>query len=132
MGKKIREVVEQIKVDFVKKAESTNGYKPETSEFIYEKMVMPAADYSFNKSHAACYSMIAYQTAYLKAYYPTEFMTALMVSDEEDTERITMEIEECKAKGITVLPPDVNESMKHFTYIDRKNVRFGLKAIKGL
>ncbi len=93
---------------------------------------MPAADYSFNKSHAACYSMIAYQTAYLKAYYPTEFMTALMVSDEEDTERITMEIEECKAKGITVLPPDVNESMKHFTYIDRKNVRFGLKAIKGL
>lgn len=93
---------------------------------------MPAADYSFNKSHAACYSMIAYQTAYLKAYYPTEFMTALMVSDEEDTERITMEIEECKAKGITVLPPDVNESMKHFTYIDEKNIRFGLKAIKGL
>lgn len=125
-------MVEQIKIDFVKKAEATNGYKPETSEFIYEKMVMPAADYSFNKSHAACYSMIAYQTAYLKAYYPTEFMTALMVSDEEDTERITMEIEECKAKGITVLPPDVNESMKHFTYIDKKNIRFGLKAIKGL
>ncbi|MDQ1343988.1 MAG: polymerase subunit alpha, partial [Patescibacteria group bacterium] len=71
----------------MKKAEETNGYKPETSEYIYEKMVMPAADYSFNKSHAACYSMISYQTAYLKAYYPTEFMTALMVSDEEDTER---------------------------------------------
>lgn len=93
---------------------------------------MPAADYSFNKSHAACYSMISYQTAFLKAYYPTEFMTALMVSDEEDTERITMEIEECKAKGITVLPPDLGESMKHFTYIDKKNIRFGLKAIKGL
>ena len=124
--------MEKIKIDFVKKAAETNGYKPETSEFIYEKMVMPAADYSFNKSHAACYSMISYQTAFLKAYYPTEFMTALMVSDEEDTERITMEIEECKAKGITVLPPDVNESMKHFTYIDSKNVRFGLKAIKGL
>lgn len=93
---------------------------------------MPAADYSFNKSHAACYSMISYQTAFLKAYYPTEFMTALMVSDEEDTERITMEIEECKAKGITVLPPDINESMKHFTFIDKKNIRFGLKAIKGL
>ncbi len=93
---------------------------------------MPAADYSFNKSHAACYSMIAYQTAFLKAYYPTEFMTALMVSDEDDTERITMEIEECKAKGITVLPPDVNESMKHFTFIDGKTIRFGLKAVKGI
>ncbi|MFA6090947.1 MAG: DNA polymerase III subunit alpha [Candidatus Gracilibacteria bacterium] len=132
VGKKIREVVEKIKIDFVKKAAETNGYKPETSEFIYEKMVMPAADYSFNKSHAACYAMISYQTAYLKAYYPTEFMTALMVSDEEDMERITMEIGECKSKGIEILPPDVNESMKHFTYIDRHHIRFGLKAIKGL
>ena len=93
---------------------------------------MPAADYSFNKSHAACYAMIAYQTAYLKAHYPTEFMTAVMVSDEEDTERVTLEIEECKNKNIEILPPDVNESMKHFTYIDRDHIRFGLKAIKGL
>ena len=76
--------------------------------------------------------MISYQTAYLKAYYPTEFITALMVSDEEDMERITMEIGECKSKGIEILPPDVNESMKHFTYIDRHHIRFGLKAIKGL
>lgn len=76
--------------------------------------------------------MISYQTAYLKAYYPTEFMTALMVSDEEDMERITMEIGECKSKGIEILPPDVNESKKHFTYIDRHHIRFGLKAIKGL
>ncbi|MDD2892028.1 MAG: DNA polymerase III subunit alpha, partial [Candidatus Gracilibacteria bacterium] len=132
VGKKIREVVEKIKYEFIEKAEKTNGYKPETSEFIYEKMVMPAADYSFNKSHAACYSMISYQTAYLKAYYPTEFMTALMVSDEEDMERITMEIGECKSKGIDILPPDVNESKKHFTYIDPKHIRFGLKAVKGL
>lgn len=116
----------------MRKAEETNGYKPETSAYIYEKMVMPAADYSFNKSHAACYAMIAYQTAFLKAYYPTEFMTALMVSDEEDMERITLEIGECKSKGINILPPDVNESMKHFTYIDRRHIRFGLKAIKGL
>ena len=76
--------------------------------------------------------MIAYQTAFVKAYYPTEFMTALMVSDEEDTERITKEIEECRAKGINILPPDVNESLKHFTYIDKQNIRFGLKAVKGL
>ncbi|NCP77212.1 hypothetical protein GW830_03730 [bacterium] len=124
--------MEKIKYEFIEKAEKTNGYKRETSEFIYEKMVMPAADYSFNKSHATCYSMISYQTAYLKAYYPTEFMTALMVSDEEDMERITMEIGECKSKGINILPPDVNESMKHFTYIDAHHIRFGLKAIKGL
>ena len=74
--------------------------------------------------------MISYQTAYLKAYYPTEFMTALMVSDEEDMERITLEINECKAKKINILAPDINESMKHFTFIDNDNIRFGLKAIK--
>jgi DNA polymerase-3 subunit alpha len=74
--------------------------------------------------------MIAYQTAYLKAYYPVEFMTALMVSDEEDIDRITLEINECKAKKINVLAPDINESMKHFTYINKNTIRFGLKAIK--
>ena len=91
---------------------------------------MPAANYSFNKSHAACYAYIAYQTAYLKAYFPTEFLTALMVSDEENMERIVLEVSECEAKWISVLPPSVNESLKHFTYIDDKNIRFWLKAIK--
>lgn len=76
--------------------------------------------------------MIAYQTAYLKAYYPTEFMTALMTSDEEDTERVAMEIGECKMKGIAILPPDVRESRKHFTYVDESAIRFGLAAIKGV
>lgn len=76
--------------------------------------------------------MIAYQTAYMKAYYPTESMVALMISDEEDIDRVRMEISEAKAKGLEVLPPDVNESRKHFTYIDNKTIRFGLKAIKGL
>jgi DNA polymerase-3 subunit alpha len=76
--------------------------------------------------------MIAYQTAYLKAYYPTEFLTALMVSDEDDTDRIVLEINEAKAKNIRVLVPDVNESRRHFTYIDKDRIRFGLKAIKGV
>lgn len=74
--------------------------------------------------------MISYQTAYLKAYHPAEFMTALMVSDEEDMERITLEIEECARKNIEILPPDINESQKHFTFIDAHHIRFGLKAIK--
>lgn len=76
--------------------------------------------------------MIAYQTAYMKTYYPTETMVALMISDEEDIDRIRMEISESTAKGVKVLPPDVNESRKHFTYIDGKTIRFGLKAIKSL
>lgn len=104
----------------------------ELAIYIFEDIIEPFAWYWFNKSHAACYSMIAYQTAYLKAYYPTEFMTALMVSDEEDMERITLEINECKSKKINVLAPDINESMKHFTYIDSENIRFWLKAIKWL
>lgn len=76
--------------------------------------------------------MIAYQTAYMKAYFPTEFMTAMMTSDEEDTDRIRLEITEAREKNIKILPPDVNESKKHFTYIDNHTIRFGLKAIKGL
>ena len=76
--------------------------------------------------------MIAYQTAYMKTYYPTESMVALMVSDEEDIDRIRMEIEEARMKSVKILPPDVNESRKHFTFIDNENIRFGLKAIKGL
>ncbi len=74
--------------------------------------------------------MIAYQTAYLKAYYPTEFLTSLMVSDEDDTDRIVLEINEARSKNINVLVPDVNESRRHFTYIDAGKIRFGLKAIK--
>lgn len=93
---------------------------------------MPAADYSFNKSHAACYAFIAYQTAFLKAYYPTEFLTSLLTSDEEDLDRIAMEVEEVKSKGINMLPPSVQASFEHFTYIDDQNIRFGLKAIKGV
>lgn len=95
-------------------------------------MIQPAANYSFNKSHAACYAYIAYQTSYLKAHYPAEFLTALMTCDEENADRIALEVAECKSKGINILPPDINESRKHFTYIDDTNIRFGLKAIKGL
>lgn len=128
--KKKIEIIEALKIEFIEKSASYKNYKPETSKYIYEEMIQPAANYSFNKSHAACYAFIAYQTAFLKAYYKTEFLTSLMVSDEENMERIVMEVWECKSKWINVLPPSINESMKHFTYIDDKTIRFWLKAIK--
>jgi len=132
VGKKIAAVIEKLKGEFIERAETFRNYKPEVSRFIYEEMIQPAANYSFNKSHAACYTYIAYQTAYLKAYYPTEFLTALMTTDEENMDRITLEVGEAQSKKIEILPPDVNESLKHFTYIDDENIRFGLKAIKGI
>lgn len=132
VGKKKLDVIEALKKEFIEKSAAYKGYKPETSRFIYEEMIQPAANYSFNKSHAACYAFIAYQTAYLKAHYRTEFLTSMMTSDEENMERIVLEVGEAQANGIEIMRPDINESRKHFTYIDDKNIRFGLKAIKGL
>jgi DNA polymerase III subunit alpha len=128
--KKKKEIIEKLKLEFIEKAWNYRNYKKETPKYIYEEMIEPAANYSFNKSHAACYAFIAYQTAYLKAYYKTEFLTSVMVSDEENMERIVMEVAECRSKWINVLPPNVNESLKHFTYIDDQTIRFWLKAIK--
>lgn len=130
--KKKKEVVEKLKIEFINKSATYRWYKEETASTIYEKMIMPAADYSFNKSHAACYALIAYETAYLKAYHRTEFITAMMVSDEEDLDRIALEVTESLNNWINILPPSVNESLKHFTYIDDNNIRFWLKAIKWL
>lgn len=128
--KKKHDVIEALKKEFIEKWEKFRNYKPETTDYIYTEMIMPAANYSFNKSHAACYAFIAYQTAYLKAHYRTEFLTSLMVSDEENMDRVILEVWECESKWISVLPPSINESMKHFTYIDDKNIRFWLKALK--
>jgi DNA polymerase III subunit alpha len=128
--KKKLDVVAALKKEFIEKWAKFRQYKPETTDYIYTEMITPAANYSFNKSHAACYAFIAYQTAYLKAYYPTEFLTSVMISDEENMERIVMEVWECESKAISVLAPSVQASLKHFTYIDDKNIRFWLKAIK--
>jgi len=132
VGKKKLEVVEALKKEFIEKAASYKNYKPETSRYIYEEMIQPAANYSFNKSHAACYAFIAYQTAYLKAKYRTEFLTSMMTSDEENMDRIILEVSEAQASGIEIMRPDINESLKHFTYVDDTHIRFGLKAIKWL
>ncbi len=129
MGKKIKKLMDEQKEKFIEAA-IKQGHSKKLADYIFTDIIEPFVWYGFNKSHAACYAMIAYQTAYLKAYYPTEFLTALMVSDEDDTERIVLEINEARSKNIQVLVPDVNESRKHFTYINRESIRFGLKAVK--
>ncbi|PID84073.1 DNA polymerase III subunit alpha [Candidatus Gracilibacteria bacterium] len=131
IGKKKYKLLMEQREKFIDAAIQA-GHPKDLAVYIFDDIIEPFAGYGFNKSHAACYSMIAYQTAYMKTYYPTESMVALMVSDEEDTDRIRLEIEEARAKGIEILPPDVNESRGHFTFIDNANIRFGLKAIKGL
>ena len=91
------------------------------------------ASYAFNKSHSTCYAWIAYQTAYLKAHYPAAFMAALMTSDFDDTDRLAIQIAECRHMGIEVLPPDVNESFVEFAVVPRKKqIRFGMAAVKNV
>lgn len=129
VGKKIREVIEKIKVEFIEKSGTFRGYKPETAKRIYEKMIEPAADYSFNKSHAACYAYISYQTAYLKAHYPVEFHAALLRSVEQDTEKLSKFIDEVKLQGFEVKLPDVNMSYEHVSSVDG-HIQLGFLSIK--
>lgn len=136
MGKKIAELMAKMREKFIE-GSMKNSVEKETAEAIFKQFEEFAA-YGFNKSHAACYAMVAYQTAYLKAYYPAAFMAALMNSDISVTDRITIEVEECRRMGMQVLPPDVNESFAGFGVIkgesekDAPTIRFGLHAIKGL
>ncbi len=131
IGKKIISELEAQREKFIKGAVE-KGYKEALAVMIFEKVIEPFAGYGFNKSHAACYAMIAYQTAYLKAHFPTQFMAALMSADYGNTDRIVIEMGECEQIGIQVLPPDVNESLSNFTYVEDGKIRFGLSAIKGL
>ncbi len=108
------------------------GYTKKLATEIFDEVIEPFANYGFNKSHAACYAMIAYQTAYLKAHYPAEFMAALLTAEQENSDRVAVNIEECGQMGIEILPPDINESLKGFTVIDDKTIRFGLAAVKNL
>lgn len=131
VGKKISSLLKEQKEKFVKGAVS-KGHQEKFALEVFEKVIEPFAGYGFNKAHAACYAMISYQTAYLKARYPTEFMAALLSADADNTDRIILEINECNDMGIAVLSPSINESFLNFTVVDSKNIRFGLGAIKGL
>lgn len=129
MGKKKRDVLDKMKDDFVSGCVN-NTVPAKTAEKVWHDWE-GFADYAFNKSHAACYAMISYRTAYLKAHYPSEFMAALMNADITLIDRITIEVEECAKMGITVLPPDVNESYPGFSVVPNSdNIRWGLGAIK--
>ncbi len=131
IGKKKREVMDKMGLQFIEGAVK-NGVPQNVVEKIW-KDILGFADYAFNKSHSACYGLIAYQTAYLKAHYPAEFMAALMTSDYDDTDRLTIEMSECANMGIEVLPPDVNESFVEFAVVPGKNqIRFGMSAIKNV
>ncbi|MDO4958495.1 MAG: DNA polymerase III subunit alpha [Prevotellaceae bacterium] len=130
MGKKKKDIVDKMKPMFIEGGVS-NGHDPKVLEKIWadwEKF----ASYAFNKSHAACYSWVAYQTAYLKANYPAEFMASLMTRRRSDIKEITKLMDECKALGIPTKGPDVNESMDGFTVNKKGEIRFGLSGIKGM
>lgn len=132
VGKKNIEMMRKVRVDFVDGAVSFSGADPKLAEKFWDQLE-EFANYCFNKSHAACYGLISYWTAYLKAHYPDAFMAALMTSDQNDMDRLAIEITECKHMGITVLSPDVNESFVEFAVVkDKKQIRFGMAAVKGV
>jgi DNA polymerase-3 subunit alpha len=131
VGKKDPKLLAEQRQKFVDGAVS-EGHKGKFAEKVFDDVIEPFAGYGFNKAHATCYAMIAYHTAYLKAHFPTEFMAALLTSDKDATDRVVIEINECAAQGIKVLPPSVNDSFEDFTVVDDKTIRFGLAAIKGI
>jgi DNA polymerase-3 subunit alpha len=130
IGKKIRKLLIAQKEKFIEGCKK-NKIEEEIAQKIWH-WFEPFARYSFNKSHSACYALIAYQTAYLKTHFPVEFMASLLTSEKSDTERIGFLIGECKKMGIEVLPPDINESLVNFTVVGPKKIRFGLSAIKNV
>ncbi len=130
IGKKIKELLDEQKEKLIS-GMLKNGIDKQTAEKIWE-LFPPFARYGFNRSHAACYGLVGYQTAYLKANFPAEFMASLMTADLNDIERIAFLVEEAKEMNIDILPPSINKSYKDFTVISDSEIRFGLVAIKGV
>ncbi len=130
MGKKDRKVLNKMKPAFIERA-STKGHKIESLEKIWKDWEAFAA-YAFNKSHSTCYAWIAYQTAYLKANYPAEYMSSVLSNNMNDIKQVTFFMEECRRMGLEVLGPDINESSYTFSVNKSGAIRFGLGAIKGL
>jgi DNA polymerase III subunit alpha len=130
MGKKIPELMLEQEKKF-KGGCVENKIPKALANDLWER-IKPFAMYAFNKSHASSYGMVAYQTAYMKANFPAEYMASLMTAESADLEKVAAAVQECSRMGIKVLPPDINESLKTFTYIDDNTVRFGLLVIKNL
>jgi DNA polymerase-3 subunit alpha len=130
MGKKQKAVLDKMKPRFIKNAVA-NGHDAVKLEKIWKDWEA-FASYAFNKSHSTCYAWIAYQTAYLKAHYPAEYMAAVLSNNMRDIKQVTFFMEECKRMGLAILGPDVNESFYKFSVNDKGAVRFGMGAIKGV
>lgn len=130
MGKKQIAVLDKMKPQFIEQAQA-KGHDPEKLEKIWKDWEAFAA-YAFNKSHSTCYAWIAYQTAYLKAHYPAEYLAAVLSNNMSDIKQVTFFMEEAKRMGLEVLGPDVNESFRKFTVNDQGAIRFGMGAIKGV
>ena len=132
VGKKKVDLMNKMKPLFIEGAVKVGGATEEIAETFWSQL-LDFANYCFNKSHAACYALVAYWTAYLKTYYPDAFMAALMTADMRWTDRLAIEMTECKRMGIPVLGPDINESYADFATVGKeKKIRFGLAAIKGM
>ncbi len=130
MGKKIKKMMVALKEQFFEGCKA-NNHDMKTVDKIWNDWAA-FASYAFNKSHATCYSYVSFQTAYLKAHYPAEFMAAVLSRNMKPIEKITFFIDECRHMGIKVLGPDINESFAGFTVNQKGEIRFGLSAIKGL
>ncbi|NVK50059.1 MAG: DNA polymerase III subunit alpha, partial [Cyclobacteriaceae bacterium] len=129
MGKKQKDVLDKMKPKFIEQA-AAKGHEPKKLEKIWTDWEA-FASYAFNKSHSTCYAWVAYQTAYLKAHYPAEYMASVLSNNMNDITQVTFFMEECKRMGIPVLGPDVNESKGGFTVNQAGEIRFGMAAIKG-
>lgn len=135
MGKKIFALIAEQKIKFIEGC-VTQGVDRKIGEKVFE-FIEPFAGYGFNRSHAACYGLIGYQTAYLKAHFPAAFMAALLTSDQDNIDRVAIEVSECRDMGIDVMAPHVNESFEEFAVIvdpetKKERIRFGLNAIKNV
>jgi DNA polymerase-3 subunit alpha len=130
MGKKDKPVLDKMKPKFIEQA-AEKGHDPIILEKIWKDWEA-FASYAFNKSHSTCYAWIAYQTAYLKAHYPAEYMAAVLSNNMNDIKQVSFFMEECKRMGLAVLAPDVNESYYKFTVNENYAVRFGMGAVKGV
>jgi DNA polymerase-3 subunit alpha len=141
MGKKIKSMMDELKVKFEEGCKANERFMEECKETKKDPDKLIAkiwgdweafAKYAFNKSHATCYSYISFQTAYLKAHYPAEFMAAVLSNNMSDIEKVTFFIDDCRNQGIKVLGPDINESHNNFAVNNEGHIRFGLNAIKGV
>ena len=135
MGKKIFALIQEQKYKFIEGC-ANQGIDRKIGEKVFA-FIEPFAGYGFNRSHAACYALVGYQTAYLKAHFPAAFMAALLTSDQSDSDRIAIEIAECRDMGIEIMPPHINESFEEFAVIvdsetKKERIRFGLNAIKNV